>query len=211
MMEPDWNDRYRTGDTPWDTGEPDDNLVEFLRPGSVAAARALEIGCGTGTNALWLARQGISVVAVDVSSVGIEKARAKAAGTGLDCRFARADFLNDNMTDVTEGSFNLVFDRGCFHVFDRPEERERFAEQVASLLAPGGRWLSLIGSTEGPARDHGPPRRSARDVIAAIEPRLEVLELRAIELRPNQEAPVAAWLCVSGPRSISAQPSTRRD
>jgi hypothetical protein len=62
-------------------------------------------------------------------------------------------------------------------VFDEPEARARFAAQIAAILAPGGLWLSLIGSTEGPAQEVGPPRRSAREVILAIEPALEIQEL----------------------------------
>ena len=208
MPQPDWNERYVAGDTPWDTGKPDEHLVAFLRSSPVERGRALDVGCGTGTNALWLAEQGFAVLGVDLAPSGIEKARAKAAGLGRDCRFALADFLRD---EVSGCPFDLVFDRGCFHVFDEARDRARFAQHVASLLKAGGRWLSLIGSTEGPAREFGPPRRSARDVIGAIEPELEILELRSIEFRGDLPTPAAAWLCLSRTRSVPAQPSTRRD
>lgn len=208
MPHRDWNESYVSGDTPWDTGEPDEHLVEFVRAGAVSTGRALDIGCGTGTNALWLARQGFSVFGIDLASTAVEKARAKADGTGLDCRFEVLDFLNDR---VTNGPFGFVFDRGCFHVFDEAGDRERFAEHVAALLAPGGRWLSLIGSTEGPERDWGPPRRTAREVTDSIEPVLEILELRTIRFHADLPEPAAAWLCVSRLREVPAVPSTRRD
>jgi len=83
----------------------------------------------------------------------------------------------------SDGPYQIVFDRGCFHVFDEQNEREQFAVNVAAALAPGGLWLSLIGSTEGPAREVGPPRRSAREVTLAIEPSLEIIELRSAEFR----------------------------
>jgi SAM-dependent methyltransferase len=208
MPRHDWNEQYIAGGAPWDTGEPDGHLVEFLRSSPVEQGLALDVGCGTGTNALWLAEHGFAVLGIDVAAAAIEKARAKVAGAELDCRFATADFLRDG---AVGGSFDLVFDRGCFHVFDEAQDRERFARRVASLLKRDGRWLSLIGSTEGPPRDHGPPRRSARDVMSAIEPQLEILEFRSIEFRANLPARVAAWLCVSRPRSVAAQPSTQRD
>jgi SAM-dependent methyltransferase len=208
MPRHDWNEQYIAGGAPWDTGEPDGHLVEFLRSSPVEQGLALDVGCGTGTNALWLAEHGFAVLGIDVAAAAIEKARAKVARAKLGCRFATADFLRDG---VSGGPFDLVFDRGCFHVFDEAEDRGRFAERVASLLKRGGRWLSLIGSTEGPPRDHGPPRRSARDVMSAIEPQLEILEFRSIEFRANLPARVAAWLCVSRPRSVAAQPSTQRD
>ena len=70
----------------------------------------------------------------------------------------------------------------------------RFAAQIAAILAPGGLWLSLIGSTEGPAQEAGPPRRSAREVILAIEPALEIQALRAAEFH-GQGA--KAWFCLA--------------
>jgi methyl halide transferase len=208
MPKPNWDERYEAGETPWDTGEPDEHLVEFLRSNPVKGGRALDVGCGTGTNALWLAEQGFTVLGVDISSAAIERALAKAAKRVLDCHFATADFLSEAISD---GPFDLVFDRGCLHVFDKAEDRARFAQRVASLLKPEGRWLSLIGSTEGPERDIGPPRRSAREVIGALEPELEIIELRSIQFRANLPAPAAAWRCLARPRLVPAQPSTRRD
>jgi len=207
MPNVDWNERYLSGDTPWDTGEPNEYLVEYVSECLSGRGRALDVGCGTGTQSLWLAEQGFSVLGIDVSSVAVERARAKAAGRGLECRFETADFLRGGLR---EGTFDFVFDLGCLHLFDDADDRERFAARVGSVLAPGGRWLSLIGSTEGPDRDFGPPRRSARDVVGAVEPALRIAEFRAIELGGNLPEPVAAWLCVSGPRSVPARPSTQR-
>jgi len=208
MPQPDWNERYETDETPWDTGEPDVHLVEFIESGVIGQGQALDVGCGTGTNSIWLAKQGFSVVGIDLAPRAIEKAQAKAGETKADCRFKQLDFLNDKLTD---GPFDFIFDRGCFHVFDEPGDRERFAERVASELAPGGRWLSLMGSTEGPERDWGPPRRSARDIVEAVEPALEILELRSVEFRANLPGPAAAWLCLFRQREVPAQPSTQRE
>ena len=189
---------------PWDSGTPDEHLVDAVRVGLVTPGRTLEVGCGTGTNALWLAQQGFEVVGVDVSRLAIEKARSKAPM----CRFEMLDFL---ATDPPGGLFDFVFDRGCWHVFDNAADRERFAARVAEQLAPGGHWLSLIGSTEGAAREVGPPRRSARDVTTAIEPVLEILGLRTMIFDVQQPEPPKAWMCLSRRRDIPAQPSTCHD
>ena len=207
MLRSDWNDRYATGDTPWDAGEPLDFLVDFIRSWPVRPGRALDVGCGTGTNSIWLARQGFDVVGLDVSDIAIEKAGEKLSGSDLSCRFATLDFLNE---PVPGGPFDFVLDIGCFHIFDDAEDRARFAERVAAALSPEGLWLSLIGSTEGPERDHGPPRRSLRDVVQAIEPSLEIIEIRSKEFRAHLPTPAAAWQCVAQRRRVPAQPSTRR-
>jgi SAM-dependent methyltransferase len=207
MPRPDWNDRYATDEVPWDTGRPDENLTDFVASGAVPKeGRAIEIGCGTGTNALWLAKQGLDVVACDVSDCAIERAEAKAHTE--PCRFVTLDFLRD---PLPEGPFDFAFDRGVFHVFDEMEERVRFAERVASLLRPGAMWASLVGSTEGPPRDHGPPRRSLRDIVDAVEPHLEVVELRRVMFTANIPSPAAGWWFVARSREVAPQPSTRRD
>jgi len=172
-----WNASYASGEPlPWDTGTPDPMLVEMIESHAIAPARALEVGCGTGTNAIYLAQHGFEVLGVDISPIAIETARAKAHGR---CRFETVDFLNE--ATPHGGPFQFVFDRGCFHAFDDDQERARFAQNVAAGLVTGGLWLSLIGSTEGAPRDAGPPRRSARDVMNAIEPSLEIVQFRSDE------------------------------
>lgn len=205
MSRPSWNESYASGQAPWDTGRPEPVLVELVASGSIKPVSTLEIGAGTGTNAIWLAERGFDVLGVDVSPLALERARAKMEGRALSCRFATLDFL---VEVPTGGPFQFVFDRGCFHVFDEPGERQRFAAQVASALTPGGLWLSLIGSTEGPPRKAGPPRRSARDIILAIEPALEIIELSSAKFHDHH---AKAWFCLSRQRAISAQPSTRHD
>jgi SAM-dependent methyltransferase len=207
MAHPDWNSRYAEGDLPWDTGVPDEHLVALVRAGAVTPGRTLEVGCGTGTNARWLAEQGFDVLGVDLSPLAIDKARAKVAGAAERSRFEVRDFLAG---EPPAGPFDFVFDRGCFHVFDDAEVRARFAARVAASLAPGGQWLSLVGSTEGPPRDVGPPRRTAREVLEAIEPVLELVELRAVYFEARIESPPKAWLCRARRRDVPAQPSTRR-
>ena len=101
-----------------------------------------------------------------------------------------------------------MFDRGCFHAFDEDHDRTRFAENVAAALVDGGVWLSLIGSTEGAPRETGPPRRSAREVMNAIEPVLEILQFRSAEFGVCDEQ-LKAWVCLSQKRTIPPQPSSR--
>lgn len=205
MPHPSWNESYASGQLPWDTGEPEPLLVEFVTSGAVTPGSTLEIGAGTGTNSIWMAERGFDVLGVDVSPLAVERARAKMDGRALRCRFAASDFL---AASPDSGPFQFVFDRGCFHVFDEPDERQRFAARVAAALTPDGLWLSLIGSTEGPPREAGPPRRTAREITLAIEPALEIVELRLDMFRGHG---AKAWFCLSRQRTTPAQLSTRDD
>ena len=205
MPHPPWNESYASGQLPWDTGSPEPLLVDFLASGAVTSGPALEIGAGTGTNSIWMAERGFDVLGIDVAPLAVERAQAKMNGRALPCRFAAWDVL---AAPPPGGPFQFVFDRGCFHVFDEPDERQRFAAHVADALAPGAFWLSVIGSTEGPPREVGPPRRSAREVTLAIEPALEIVALRSAEFSGNG---AKAWFCLSRRRTMPAQPSTRHD
>ncbi|MFC5862160.1 class I SAM-dependent methyltransferase [Acidicapsa dinghuensis] len=191
MSHPSWNESYASGELPWDTGEPEPLLIEFVTSGRIQPSLTLEVGAGTGTNALWMAERGFNVLGIDVAPLAVERATQKLDGRALDCRFQTLDFLTGA---PPEDSFEFVFDRGCLHVFDEPEERGHFAARIGTTLAPGGLWLSLIGSTEGGPREFGPPQRSAREVVLAIEPALEIVELRAAEFRDHG---AKAWLCLS--------------
>ncbi len=205
----DWDQTYLEGCLPWDTDAPEPNLVQFVteRLGT-HRGRALDVGCGTGTHALWLATQGFDVLGIDVAPRAIERARAKAeAAQASGIRFEVLDFL----AAAPAGPFDLVFDRGVFHVFDEAVDRARFAARVAECLAPGGHWLSLVGSTEGPPREEGPPRRSARDIADAIEPVLEIAELRTSVFDLGSPTEPRAWIVLSRPRLVPAQPSTKRE
>jgi len=188
-----WDGRYAAGDAPWDTGRVDCNLPRILSRFDIAPCTGLEVGCGKGTNAIWLAEQGFRVTAIDVSPLAMAEAEKKAREHGSDVTFHVGDILCDA---VAEAPFGLVFDRGCFHSHDTPEERRAFAKTVADLLVEGGLWFSLIGSTDGPPREVGPPRLSAVEVVAAVEPFFEILLLESSIFDSDQPDPACAWACL---------------
>lgn len=203
-MHRDWNQHYASGNTPWDGTDPAPELVALAEQGRLPRGRALDIGCGTGACVRYLASRGYEVVGVDVSPLAIERAKALGGASSAAVALGVGDFL----AAPPQGPFDLVFDRGCFHVFDAAADRARFAERVAGCLAPTGLWLSLIGSTEGPARDHGPPRRSARDLVLAVEPSLRIVELREFVFDAGPHGSVAGWILLAGRRAVPAQPSS---
>lgn len=201
-MDRPWDENYISGETPWDSGVPEPVLVEAVREALLPTGRVLEIGCGTGTNARYLAEQGFEVVAVDLAPTAIERARLQNSVPGVT--YAVLDVLEGQLP---EGPFDAVVDRGCFHIFGLLEQQQRFVEKVAQALRVGGCWLSLIGSTEGPPRDHGPPRRSAANVIDVVEPHLQLVVLRESSFHDSKGSP-KAWLCLFRRREEPAQPPT---
>lgn len=142
---PTWDRRYE--EHGWSV-VPDENLVELVAP--LPAGRALDLGCGTGRNALWLARTGWSVTGVDASRVGLEMAMEQAGREGLPLSTVHADLL-DYVPEVA--AFDLVV---VANIHLSPSERDGFFERAASAVAPGGH-LYIIGHHVDALGVSGPP------------------------------------------------------
>ena len=190
-VEDHFREMYKQGSTPWDIGKPDFNFVHIVTTTPIHPCRALEIGCGTGDNVIWLAQQGFQVVGVDAAEIAIEKAKKKAADANVQSKFAVLDFLKSH---VEGAPFGFAFDRGCFHVFDSDEDRTKFTQQVHRHLGDGGLWLSLIGSADEERVGEGPPQRTARQIVNAVELYFEILSLLSGHFGSNSPDPPRAWI-----------------
>lgn len=122
----------------------------------------MDVGCGTGENALYLAQQGHEAWGVDASSRAIRKAKAKSKGRGIPVTFRVADALNLGRLGRT---FETVIDSGLFHTFSDPE-RVRFVDSVGGVLHRGGSYFMLAFCDQEPA-DWGGPRRVTQEEIRA--------------------------------------------
>src|SRR5689334_19133078 len=111
-----WDEQYQAGTPPWDSGRVSPELVRVVAEERIAACPAIELGCGTGTNAVWLAQQGFQVTAIDLSPLAIQRANERAAAAAVKVRFVAGDVLAP--PDVG-GPFDFFFDRGCYHVVRR--------------------------------------------------------------------------------------------
>lgn len=133
---PDWRtiyDQQTIESMPWYYATLDPDVDGVLREWGIAAGRVLDIGTGPGTQALALAARGFAVTGTDLAEGAIRHARAAAQERGL-----AVDFRIDNvLTSQVDGAFDLVLDRGCFHVF-APDECVAYRAVVARLLRAGG-------------------------------------------------------------------------
>jgi cyclopropane fatty-acyl-phospholipid synthase-like methyltransferase len=136
-----WDIIYLFGQTPWDTGVTPPELRAVVEGGKVASGRALDLGCGTGTNVIYLAQRGFQVVGVDISSRAIARAQRKIERAGLS---QQAHVYAGDVTRLdalpVNGPFDLALDMGCFHVLDMPG-RGRYVAGLAARMKPGGLYL----------------------------------------------------------------------
>jgi len=188
-----WDERYEQDDLPWDTGHPDTYLVRMVSRWPKLAGNVLEIGCGTGSNSIWLAEQGFQVTGLDISSSAIAIAKERAAEKGVDCRLLVDDFFSCPFADAP---FTFVFDRGCFHSAAGEEGRAKFVDRVASCLGTGGLWFSLIGNSDQVFEGKGPPRLSATAIAGSVESAFEILNLESCLLESRHQASPRFWQCL---------------
>ncbi|NWG06223.1 MAG: class I SAM-dependent methyltransferase [Chloroflexi bacterium] len=168
---------------PWDTGISPPELIEFIEkhpPG-----RAIDIGCGTGTNVITLAKAGWQVTGVDFAPRAIKLARQKIKRTGV-----KAELFIRDATKLTRihGPFDLALDIGCFHGFSK-EDQEKYLDELDRILAPGGFWLLY-----GFLKLGTPPSGTGLDEadLSHIATRLTLLSRR--DGHDDKRNRVSAWL-----------------
>ncbi len=193
-----WDERHRAGD--FEGSEPNPTLVAGvagLQPGT-----ALELAAGSGANAVWLARQGWRVTAVDWSPVGLASGKAKADESGV-----QVEWLERNLFDWTPPTrtFDLVI---IVYLHVPAEEREPIYAAAAAAVAPGGRLLVVgrdrLNAIEGEGGPPDPARLFTADEIArelrAVDPELIVERADVVRrVPPPRRAPIDALLILRRP------------
>lgn len=133
-----WNEFYndRTKKIPFFTNVPDENLVSYFTRGIVQAGNVLELGCGAGRNAIYMAQQGCSVRAVDLSEVALNWAKERAAEQKLNIQFVQANLFE---IDFPDNEYDFIYDAGCFHHI-APHRRMQYVGLVHRALKRGGHF-----------------------------------------------------------------------
>ena len=172
---------YSGGTPPWDIGRPQPTIVALEEAGTFGPA-VLDVGCGTGENALFLAARGHEVHGIDAAPAAISRAREKAANRELS-----ADFMTGDVIGVLPSlsySVDAAIDVGFFHALS-DAQRPEFATALAYVLASGGVYAMLCFSDRVPG-GWGPRRVSEAEIRETFSaPRFRVREVRPAELRSS--------------------------
>lgn len=192
-------------DIPWNVESPPALLVQLVDSGWVSPGTAVDLGCGAGNYAVWLATRGFQVTGMDISPRAIALATELAASRGVQCRFVVADLRGESPAGA--GRFDFAYDwEVLHHVF--PEERERYVASVHRLLHPGGRYFSVCFSEAAAASFPGTGKMrttrlgtrlyfsSAEELRQLFSPWFAIESLRevAIAAKVGSHQALAAWL-----------------
>lgn len=158
-----WDRAYQGDSAPWDIPEPQPVIQQLLDRAEIQGP-VLDLGCGTGENAILLARHGLDVTGIDFSVLAIQRAREKAKDLTDKIDFQVLDVFD---MDVLPREFRTVIDCGLFHFFEG-ESRKTLLEKIARRLHPNGRFFALAFSEEEPGTQ-GPPRRSKSELEMACD------------------------------------------
>ena len=162
-----FDEAYASGRPPWDIGRPQPAFMVLAQAGRITG-KVLDVGCGTGENALFLGQRGLDVLGLDLSSVAIAEARRKAQARGVKTRFVVGNALDLPSRGET---FDTVIDSGLLHILS-DADRMRLVIGYHAVLRPGG-YLHLMAFNEH-ATWPGPRRLTQVEIRTTFERGWEV-------------------------------------
>lgn len=152
------------GQAPWDIGRPQPEVETLVADGRFQG-RILDVGCGTGHNAMLLAEAGYDVTAIDFVERAVAQARAAADARDLHLHWRVGDALQ--LPSLVKGQFDTVLDSGVFHVFG-DEDRATYVKHLAAVTVPGG-LVHVIVFSDKEGGDDGPRRVRRAELEAAFK------------------------------------------
>jgi methyl halide transferase len=188
----DWDMAYREGTPSWDAGCPHAELTRVLDEYKLRPETVLEIGCGSGADAVVLAKRRFEVTAVDCSPIAIERARLRAERYDALARFVLDDIFHFARS---AGQFDLVYDSGFYHIVRRVN-LEAYLDALWRVTRPGSYYLCLAGAPSE-TTEEGPPQVTEDEIHNELGRLFEPVHLRPTQLEsanPNQT--FAGWSCL---------------
>lgn len=188
----DWDRIYREGRPPWETGLVSSELVKLVKEKILPVGRVLEIGCGTGANAVYLAKHGFEVTAVDLSPTALERARRRGRLENAPVHFILDDIYQ---FAKTAEQFDVIFDAGFYH-FARRDDLDKLLDLLWRITKPGSYYVTLAGNADEEA-EGGPPRVTEEDIRNELGRLLDMVQLRTFYFEsPNRPEGFLGWSCV---------------
>ena len=134
---------YWLGMTHWDSEQVPSEVQQVFHSGMIPQGPVVDLGCGTGTNAIFMAKQGRQAIGIDFVPQAIAKARAKSlrADVASQTQFITADVTRLKELNLPQCAFAL--DMGCFHGLSK-EGQQKYAQGLADILIPGGRFMLYV-------------------------------------------------------------------
>lgn len=156
---------YAIGFTPWDRVMPTELKQIMEGPEALPKGRALDVGCGKGTKAIYMAAHGWQVTGVDLIPKALREARKRAVAARVEVDFRLGDVTRLGDLGLTPG-YSLVFDFGCYHGL-KSEQRDRYVEGVTALAAPGATLLMMAFTKAPPPFPSGVSESELRERLGA--------------------------------------------
>jgi methyl halide transferase len=189
----DWDSVYRQGTPAWDAGAPHGELIRVLEEKRFPkGATILELGCGTGADAIYLAKRRFEVTAVECSPIALERARLRAEREDALLRLVLDDVFE---FAHTAGQFEVVYDSGFYH-WMRLIKLEQYLDMLWHLTRPGSWFFCLAGSADE-HMEGGPPQVTEDDIRFELGRLFEFVHLRHTRLESTlNKQGFKAWSCL---------------
>lgn len=158
-----FTERYANGQVPWDDALPPPEVQDLVA--TLPAGRALDLGCGYGRTAIYLAQNGWQVDGIDFVPQAIEEAKRRAAAAGA---LAQIQFHVGSVADMhfANGPYDLAIDVGCMHSLSAPLQ-QAYRDELLRLLRPGAAYL-LFARLHSPDDDPDGPRGVGEAALRAL-------------------------------------------
>lgn len=195
----DWDDFYRQGTPPWDTGLLEPDLKRLVDKDLIKPCATLELGCGSGIEAIYLAKKHFDVTAVDCSAMAIDRAQTRARAQNALLRIVHDDVFK--FCNQLKSKFDLVYDIGFYH-FIRKHHLSSFIDLLWKITRKGSLYFTLAGSDEEEIEESFShqnflPTVRYDDIFNELGTLFEVVEIQpgTIYSRAREE-PYKAWGCL---------------
>lgn len=200
---------HKPGDAPWTFEEPHPEIVALVKYKVIQGKKILEIGCGEGNHAIYLASKGFDVTAIDNSENAIKFSKENAQKANVKCDFRVLSY--NNLNKLEGDKFDFIFDWRFLHEITDEEERKNYAKEIKRLLKQGGKYLSVAFSGETDYWGTGKLRKSPvgitiyfatlKNLETLFSPYLTIIEKRLIKVPQKPNLDVDAYYLLASKQS----------